>query len=119
MKYMKKIIFKGIASALITPMRDGKIDYTSLEKIIERQINAWIDALVIGGTTGEAATLSDNERYELYSASREIVGGKLPLIFGTGTNDTRVALKHTEEAEKIGCDGVLAVTPYYNKGTRR
>lgn len=116
---MKKTeIFRGVATALITPFKDGKIDYTTLGMLIERQIEAGIDALVIGGTTAEAATLSDTERYELFEYSREAAGGRCKIIYGTGTNDTRVAVKHTEYASFLGCDGVLVVTPYYNKGTR-
>ncbi len=115
----KKSIFEGAATALITPFKDGEIDYTSLEGMIEGQIEGGVSALVVGGTTGEAATLTDSERCELYSYVRDRVGGRIPLIFGTGTNDTRTAVKHTKNAEKIGCDGVLVVTPYYNKGTFR
>ena len=115
----KTMIFRGAATALITPMKNGEIDYTALSDIIERQINGGISALVIGGTTGEAATLSDTERYELYTYTRDAVGGRVKIIFGTGTNDTRVAIRHTENASRIGCDGVLVVTPYYNKGTYR
>ena len=113
----KKLIFEGAATALITPFSDGKIDYPALDKIIERQIRAGIPALVIGGTTGEAATLGTAERYELFAHAKEVVRGRTKLIFGTGTNDTRLAVRHTEAAERIGCDGVLVVTPYYNKGT--
>jgi 4-hydroxy-tetrahydrodipicolinate synthase len=75
--------------------------------------------LIIGGTTGEAATLSDSERYELYAFAKEKIGGRCALMLGTGTNDTRVAIKHTQFAEELGCDGALLVTPYYNKGTER
>lgn len=113
----KNQIFSGAATALITPMRHGSIDYPALAKILEGQILAGIGALVIGGTTGEAATLSDGERYELYTYVKEKVGGRVKIIFGTGTNDTRMAQRHTKVAEDIGCDGVLIVTPYYNKGT--
>ena len=113
----KKLVFKGAATALVTPFIDGEIDYKSLSGLIEMQIAGGIDALVIGGTTAEAATLSDDERHRLFSYARERVDGRTRLIFGTGTNDTRVALRHTKYAEKIGCDGVLLVTPYYNKGT--
>lgn len=113
----KREIFRGVATALITPFKDDKIDYAALEGLIERQIAAGIDALVIGGTTAEAATLSDVERYELFKASRDMVGGRCRVIYGTGTNDTRVAVRHTEFASMLGCDGVLVVTPYYNKGT--
>lgn len=114
----KKEIFRGVGTALITPFKNEKIDYSSLKELINMQIDSGIDALVIGGTTGEAATLSDSERYELFSASKDFIGGRCKLIFGTGTNDTRKAIKHTEYASKIGCDGVLLVTPYYNRGTR-
>ena len=111
----KKIIFRGTATALITPFSDGAIDYTALEKLIERQIEANIPALVIGGTTGEAATLSSEERQELYRFAKKAVAGRAKLIFGTGTNDTCEAIKHTVFAEELGCDGALVVTPYYNK----
>lgn len=115
---MKKAeIFRGVATALITPFRDGKIDFPTLERLIDRQMDAGIDALVIGGTTAEAATLSDGERYELFRRSKEYIDGRCKLIFGTGTNDTRVAVRHTEYASRLGCDGVLVVTPYYNRGT--
>lgn len=115
---IKKEIFRGVGTALVTPFQCGKIDYKALEVLIERQIRAGVGAIVVGGTTGEAATLEDGERYELYRAARDIVAGRCKIVFGTGTNDTRVAIKHTEMAEKVGCDGVLLVTPYYNKGTR-
>ena len=116
---MKKTeIFRGVGTALITPFKDGEIDYEALIRLIERQIAAGIDALVIGGTTAEAATLSDEERYELFRIAKDTVSGRCKLIFGTGTNDTRVAIRHTEYASRLGCDGVLVVTPYYNKGTK-
>jgi 4-hydroxy-tetrahydrodipicolinate synthase len=114
----KQEIFRGVATALITPFKNDKIDIDALERLLEMQISAGIDAIVIGGTTGEAATLSNDERYELYRESARIVGGRCKLIFGTGTNDTRVAVNHTKYAESVGCDAVLLVTPYYNKGTR-
>ena len=114
---MKKEIFCGAATALITPFSDGEIDYKALGGLIDMQIESGIDALVIGGTTAEAATLSDEERYKLYSFAKGKIAGRTKLILGTGTNDTRVALAHTKFAERLGCDGVLLVTPYYNKGT--
>jgi 4-hydroxy-tetrahydrodipicolinate synthase len=114
---MKKTIFRGVGTALITPFREGKIDYQALEKIIELQISAEIDALIVGGTTAEIATLSDDERYHLYAFCKEKCANRAKIIFGTGTNDTSAAIRHTKMAEKIGCDGVLLVTPYYNKGT--
>ncbi len=113
----KKTIFKGVGTALITPFLNGEIDYTALERIIELQISGGADALIIGGTTGEAATLTDFERYSLFEFAKYKCDGRIKLVFGTGTNDTAAAVKHTKMAEKIGCDGVLLVTPYYNKGT--
>lgn len=114
----KKIIFRGVATALVTPFRRGEIDYSALRALIDRQIDAGIEALVIGGTTGEAATLTNKERYSLYDKSAEYVSGRAKLIFGTGTNDTSAAIQHTEYASEVGGDGVLIVTPYYNKGTK-
>ena len=114
----KKIIFKGAATALVTPMKEGRIDYNALDFIINKQRDAGISALVVGGTTGEAATLSYKERVELYKFARDRwMRGK--LILGIGTNDTRTALEYTRLAAEVGCDGTLAVTPYYNKGTYR
>ena len=118
-KNMKKSIFRGVGTALVTPFSDGKIDYDALERLIEGQIEAKISALIIGGTTGEAATLSDEERYELYAFCKERIGGRCAMVLGTGTNDTEVAIRHTKYAEDLGCDGALLVTPYYNKGTDR
>lgn len=114
----KKIIFRGVGTALITPFTaDNEVDYPALLSLIELQIAAGVDALVIGGTTGEAATLSDAERYELYSRAIDAIAGRARVILGTGTNDTAVAVAHTKTASALACDGVLCVTPYYNKGT--
>ena len=116
---MKNKIFSGVGTALITPFSGERIDFAALGRLIDRQIDAGISALIIGGTTGEAATLSDEERYELYTFSKEKIGGRCALVLGAGTNDTRVAIKHARFAEGLGCDGILLVTPYYNKGTER
>ena len=113
----KKELFFGAATALVTPFKDGEVDYDSFCRLIDYQIASGIDAIVIGGTTGEAATLTDRERYSLFSLAKERAQGKVKVIFGTGTNDTSIAVTHTKNAEEIGCDGVLVVTPYYNKGT--
>ncbi len=115
---MKKTpVFRGTATALVTPFRDESIDYAALDQLIECQIAASVEALVIGGTTAEAATLTDEERYTLFEHVKDIVNGRTKLIFGTGTNDTAAAVRHTRMAASLGCDGVLCVTPYYNKGT--
>ena len=116
---MKNKIFSGVGTALITPFSGVGIDFAALGRLIDRQIEAGISALIIGGTTGEAATLSDEERYELYTFSKEKIGGRCAMMLGAGTNDTAVAIKHARFAEELGCDGVLVVTPYYNKGTER
>ena len=113
----KKIIFKGTGTALITPFRDGEIDFAALERLIELQLSEGVDALVIGGTTGEAATLSDRERFKLYSFAKERIAGRTKLILGTGTNDRKKVIEYTRFAESLGCDGALIVTSYYNKGT--
>ena len=113
----KKTIFSGTATALITPFKYGKIDYSALGTIIEMQISSKIDALVIGGTTGEGAVLSDYERDKLFSFCSEKTDGRVPLIFGTGSNDTKRAIKYTKRAQNYDANAALIVTPYYNKGT--
>lgn len=113
----KKQIFRGVSTALITPFKNGEIDYDALGSLIEYQIDANVDALVIGGTTAEISTLSTEERYRLYAFAKEKIDGRTRLILGTGTNDTRATLYNSKFAEGVGCDGLLLVTPYYNKGT--
>lgn len=115
----KKLIFEGVATALVTPMHKEKIDYTSVSRIINHQIESGVSAIVVGGTTGEVATLTEEEKDELYTYAREKIAGKAKLVLGVGTNDTRAVERRVKSAEKIGCDGLLVVTPYYNKGTFR
>ena len=114
---MKKKTFRGTSTALITPFRDGKIDYSAFERIIDAQLSHGIKTLVVGGTTGESATLTERERQELYEFSRAKTLGRAALILGTGTNDTEDVIKRTRLAQKTGADAALVVTPYYNKGT--
>ncbi len=111
------VSIKGAITALITPFKDGKIDFSSLEKIIEFQINNGISGLVVSGTTGESATLADPEKSELFSFAVKTVNGRVPVIGGTGTNSTDAALRLTESATRAGCDALLVVTPYYNKAS--
>ena len=113
----KKLIFEGVATALVTPMRDEKIDYAAVSRVINHQIDGRVSAIVVGGTTGEVATLTEEEKEELYTYAKEKIDGRAKLILGVGTNDTRVVLTRVKSAERIGCDGLLVVTPYYNKGT--
>ncbi len=115
----KKLIFSGVATALVTPFFNGNIDYGSLDRIIEAQINGGVSALVVGGTTGEVATLDDTERYELYSYACRRVHGRVKTVMGAGTNDTKKVIEHIRCAERAGADALLIVTPYYNKGTYR
>ncbi len=114
----KRAIFQGVGTALATPFLQNEIDYPALFRMIDMQIACGVQALIIGGTTGEVATLSDAERERLYSESAAHIAGRCRLIFGAGTNDTRKAIEHAKTAERIGCDGILVVTPYYNKGTK-
>lgn len=116
----KPPLFIGCATALITPFRDGRVDLAAFEKILQRQMDAHVDALVVTGTTGEASTLSDKERQDLYTVAVRYVrasGRKIPVIAGTGSNHTDRAIALSRMAEKAGCDGLLLVTPYYNKAS--
>jgi len=117
MKKIKEPLFLGVGTALVTPFKGGKIDYPALDLLIEEQISAGVGAIVVGGTTGEAATLAEGERYELYEHSAAVANRRTKVILGTGTNDTAAAIKHTKFAKAAGADGALIVTPYYNKGT--
>ena len=111
-------IFTGSAVALITPFRNGAIDYQALERIIELQIAAGSDAIVALGTTAEASTLSSEEREELTRFIVERVSNRLPVIVGTGGNNTEEVIERSRFAEAVGADGLLIVTPYYNKTTQ-
>ena len=109
-------IFRGAATALITPMHaDGAVDYDTFGRLIDWQIAAGIDALVIAGTTGEGSTLSDKEHREVLSYAIERIAGRVPCIVGTGSNDIAYAVDLTKFACSIGADAMLVVTPYYNK----
>ena len=112
-------IFKGSGVALVTPMKEnGEINYDSLEKLIEAQIEGGTDALIVCGTSGEAPTLDDPEHLDAIRFSVEVTKGRIPVIAGTGSNNTAHAVMMSEESEKRGADGVLLVTPYYNKATQ-
>ena len=116
---MKKTVFTGAATALITPLNENGIDYTKFKELIEWQIQEGIDALVICGTTGEGSTLSDAEHREAISFAVKCVNGRIPVIAGTGSNDTSYAIELTKFACKAGADAMLVVTPYYNKATQK
>ena len=115
------LLFEGCATALITPFKDGKVDYAAFEAILQQQIDADIDALVVTGTTGESSTLTDREKRDLYTMAVRAVrasGKKIPVIAGTGNNNTARAIDLSRMAESVGCDGLLLVTPYYNKSSQ-
>lgn len=117
MKKTIKTVFSGVATALITPFKNGEIDYSSLRGLIEFQISEGADALLINGTTGESATLSDREKRELIAFCVREIGKRVPLIAGTGSNDTAHARDLSQYASDAGADAVLVVTPYYNKAS--
>ncbi len=117
---MKQTIFKGAGVALVTPMKeDHSIDYDVFAALIEDQIAKKTDALIIAGTTGESSTLSDEEHIEIIRFAKEKAAGRVPVIAGTGSNDTSYAIWLSQEAEKAGADGLLVVTPYYNKASQK
>lgn len=115
----KKRIFTGTGTALITPFNDGKIDYKAFAKILDAQIAGGIDALVVCGTTGEPATLSDDEHRRAVEFCVGHVAGRVPVIAGTGSNDTQYAVELSKFAQEAGADGLLLVTPYYNKCSQK
>ncbi|MBP3360567.1 MAG: 4-hydroxy-tetrahydrodipicolinate synthase [Clostridia bacterium] len=115
---MKTAPFTGSGVAIITPFNGNKTDYDSLGEIIEAQISGGTDAIIICGTTGEASTMPDEEHLEAIRYTVEKVAGRIPVIAGTGSNDTGHAIKLSQKAEEYGADGLLTVTPYYNKTTQ-
>ncbi len=112
-------MFEGVYTALITPFRDGKIDYPALEKIIEKQIAGGIDGIIPMGTTGESPTVSFEEHREFIGRVVQLVNKRVPVVAGTGANSTEEAVWLSREAQEAGVDGVLQVNPYYNKPTQQ
>ena len=116
---MKKPIFRGAGVAIITPFTDTGINYPELGRIIEDQIAGGTDAIVIAGTSGESATMTVDEHKEVIKFAVEQVKGRIPVVAGTGSNETRTAIELSQYAEQVGASGVLVVTPYYNKCTQK
>ena len=117
---MNNSIFRGIATALITPFKaNGEVDYDAYGRLIDWQIDCGIDALVSCGTTGEGPTLSDEEHKEVVRYCVERTAGRVPVIAGTGSNDTAYAIELTKFSCEVGADAMLVVTPYYNKATQK
>lgn len=116
---MKNTIFTGMATAIVTPMHtDGSIDYEALGRFVEFQIDSGINGLVVMGTTGENATIEPEDQKKVIAYTVEKVAGRVPVIAGTGTNNTEHVLHNTRNACQVGADAVLVVTPYYNKATQ-
>lgn len=115
---MKQPVFEGLATALVTPFKNGTIDIPTFEKLIDSQLAAGVDALVVCGTTGESSTMSQHEQLSLIADAVRYVAGRCKIIAGTGSNDTAHALELSCAAAAMGADAVLLVTPYYNKCTQ-
>lgn len=116
---MKKLVFRGAGVAIITPFTDDGINYDEFGRIIEEQIKNGTDAIIVAGTTGEAATMSDAEHKAAIKFAVEKVAHRIPVIAGTGSNDTDFAIQLSQYADSVGVDGLLLVTPYYNKCTQK
>lgn len=116
---MKKPIFTGSGVAIVTPFTNDGVDYDKLGELIEFHIANKTDAIIICGTTGEASTMPDEEHLSVIKYTVEKTNGRIPVIAGTGSNDTPHAIKLSQAAESYGCDGLLIVTPYYNKTTKK
>lgn len=107
--------FTGVCTALVTPFMDSKVNYPMMEQLLKRQMEAGVEAVVICGTTGEAPTVTDNEKIELFRRCKEYAGNRCKIIAGTGSNSTAHAVRLSIQAEEAGADGLLVVSPYYNK----
>lgn len=115
---MKKIIFKGCGTAIITPFTNDGINYDEFERLLEFQVSNGADSIIVCGTTGEAATMSPDEKKSAIQFAVKVINKRIPVIAGTGGNCTQSVIEMTQFAEKIGCDACLVVTPYYNKTTQ-
>lgn len=115
---MKKIIFKGCGTAIITPFTENGINFEEFEKLLENQIANKVDSIIVCGTTGESSTMTSEEKKEVMKFAIKVANKRVPIILGTGSNCTKSAIEMTKFAEEIGADGVLVVTPYYNKTTQ-
>ncbi len=116
---MKNTVFTGSGVAIVTPFNKGKVDFEAMDKLLQYHLDNCTDAIVVCGTTGESCTLADDEHLKVIDFAVKKVAGKVPLIAGTGSNDNAHAVAFTQEAELLGADAVLLVTPYYNKATQK
>lgn len=116
---MKKILFKGVGSAVPTPFDENGVNISEFRKFLQFQIDNYVDALIVCGTTGESSTMTRDEKIIAINCALEVANEKIPVIVGTGSNNTREAIEMSKIAERLGADGILVVTPYYNKTTQR
>lgn len=116
---MKKVIFEGCGTAIVTPFTDTGVNFEEFRKLIEFQIENEVDAIIVCGTTGEASTMTEEEKKETIKFAINLVKGRTKVIVGTGSNNTKLAVEMSKFAEEAGADGILVVTPYYNKTTQR
>ena len=112
-------LFRGSGVALVTPFKDGKVNFDKLEELLNWHVEQNTDAIIICGTTGEASTMTDEEKKETIRFTVEVINGRIPVIAGTGTNCTAHSIELSKYAEEVGADGVLVITPYYNKTTQK
>lgn len=115
---MKKVIFEGCGTAIVTPFTETGVNFEEFRKLIEFQIENNVDAIIVCGTTGEASTMTEQEKKETIKFAIDLVKGRTKLIVGTGSNNTKAAVEMSKFAEEAGADGILVVTPYYNKTTQ-
>lgn len=113
-----KMLFEGIAPAIVTPFQNGKIDYAAMRKLIRFQLDGGVAAIVVLGTTGEASTMTEEEKEEVIRFAKKEIGARAKMIVGTGTNSTAVSIERSLRAKELGADGIMCVTPYYNKCTQ-
>lgn len=115
---MKKILFKGCGTAISTPFDENGVNFKEFEKLVENQIQNKVDAIIVCGTTGEASTMTTEEKIETIKCAVKTSNGRIPIIAGTGGNNTKQVIEYSKQVEKLGVDGLLIVTPYYNKCTQ-
>lgn len=116
---MKKVLFQGCGTAIATPFDEDGVNFKEFEKLVEDQIQNGVDALIVCGTTGEASTMTEKERLATIECAVKVSNKRVPIIAGTGANNTKAVIEMNKQVEKIGVDGVLIVTPYYNKTTQK
>ena len=115
---MKKILFKGCGTAISTPFDENGVNFKEFEKLVENQIQNKVDAIIVCGTTGEASTMTTEEKLDTIKCAVKTSNGRIPIIAGTGGNNTKQVIEYSKQVEKLGVDGLLIVTPYYNKCTQ-